>query len=119
MPRYETQENTDFPENIYGCGGNVFSSREKRLTRGMLAASPGSDFKQLLKSQPVGPTEKHNTLLLVDIPASQERFPLVAASEGPVGVADGSLIPLAGKVCSQVTRCHGCMKKVNTLKNKM
>lgn len=96
-------------------GGNVFSSRETSYYGNVIYASPGSDLKQLLESQP------HNPVLLVVVVslASHEHFPLVAASEGPVGVAGGSLFPLAEMVCSQVKRCHRCIKKVNTQKNKM
>ena len=98
----------------YGCGGNVFSSQEKASYYGNVSyASPGSDLKQLIESQ------QHNPVLLVVSLASHEHFPLVAASEGPVEVAGGSLFPLAEMVCSQVKRCHGCIKKVNTQKNKM
>lgn len=104
-----------FPENqIWMWWQCLFQPGEETSYYGNVSyASPGSDLKQLLESQP------HNPVLLVVSLASHEHFPLVTASEGPVGVTGGSLFPLAEMVCSQVKRCHGCIKKVNTQKNKM
>lgn len=111
------EENTDFfpPENqIWMWWQCLFQMGEETSYYGNVSyASLGSDLKQLLKSQP------HNPVLLVVSLASHEHFPLVAASEGPVEVAGGSLFPLTEMVCSHVKRCHRCIKKVNTQKNKM
>lgn len=97
-----------FPQKIkYRCSGNVFSIWEKRLlTMGTLAVHLlGVTWSSYLKASHTTQCCQWSALLPLNI------FPLVAASEGPVEVAGGSLFPLAEMVCSRVKRCHRCIKK--------